>query len=301
MDQRAVLEALGRASTVKEAAANLGVSERHLRRFAAQNRLPSPSTYLGRRLEQPAVRKVLVIPDNHIPYHDPAAIELQLRCIEVAAPDVVVIIGDYIDNYDLSDFTRNPERKLAFRDELDAANWELDRLVAASHNAEILYFMGNHEARLERYIAKRAPELGGLVQLDKLLRLEERGIRSIPYGESHAIGRIHFSHEFGYAGKNAPQQSLAGTGHCCVFGHSHAAGVAYGGFSTGERHVAMACGWGGDYESLAFSYKRKAAAKREWVHGIGWCEIEVDSGLGWVTFVPFLNHSARFAGHYVTL
>lgn len=295
-----VIRVLGESKTVPEAARKLKVTERTLRRVLQNAGMQSPTNYLTARLEEPETLRVLGIPDNHYPFHSERATALQRRIVEVTKPDVIVIMGDWIDCYELSEFTKDPRRKTRFQDEIDSARTGLRLLEdVCPPNARRIFLMGNHEDRYKRYIAKRAPELAGIATMEHILGLDQWEV--VDYGESIAIGKFHFSHDWGPAGKHAAQQTLAATGHCSVFGHTHSAQIAYSGFVDGERHVAMTCGWGGEYDALAFSYKRKQAARRDWVHGIGWCEIETKSGLGWATFVPFLNDSARVAGKYVSL
>ena len=40
------------------------------------------------------VRRVIVTPDKHFPYHDKAAINVLCRAIEIIKPDVYIDIGD---------------------------------------------------------------------------------------------------------------------------------------------------------------------------------------------------------------
>ncbi len=41
------------------------------------------------------LRRVLFIPDCHVPYHDAKAWRLMLAAAKVLKPDVVVVLGDY--------------------------------------------------------------------------------------------------------------------------------------------------------------------------------------------------------------
>lgn len=292
---------LGKHTSVESAVAELGCSYGGLKSAMRKAGMNPPSAYLARNvgLQGSSRTRVLVIPDMHIPYHDKGVWDIMLAAVRKLQPDHVVVIGDFIDCFEISDFPKPADRKTRFEDEIAAANEELHRLDAAHRGKPTTYCMGNHEHRFDRYLAKRAPELSGLISIEDLLGLRGRGYEVVPYGEDTQIGKIHFSHEFGPMGKYAGHKTLAAMGHCCVFGHIHTAQVVYDGFTTGERHVAMAVGWGGDYESLAFAYKRKAAAKKEWIHGFGWVEIDDTTGNGWVQFVPIIDGQAVVAGQEV--
>lgn len=294
------LETLKRHTRVEDAVAELRCSYDGLKYALSAAGLPTARHFLKGKsaLIQHGQRRVLVIPDMHIPYHDAVAWKVMLAAVIALKPDTVVIIGDFADCFEISDFAKPADRPFTFKEEMGIVGDRLTELDEACREVGVtakLYFLGNHEYRLSRYIAKNAPALHGLVDIESLLKLKERGWQVIPYGEDFTIGKVHFSHEFGRCGKYATQQALVDMGHCVVFGHVHTASIAYGGFVTGERHVAMAVGWGGDYEALAFSYKRKALAKKDWIHGFGWCDIDA-AGNGWLTFVPILDGKARCEG-----
>jgi predicted phosphodiesterase len=122
-------------------------------------------------------RKVVVIPDIHVPYHHEANVELAIS--ECRGADHVVILGDLLDAYPLMSHTKNPARKHTMQDELDEANAILSKIrVKAGRNACIDLILGNHEDRLRRYIWQKAPALDGVNALDfeQLLHLDSRGI-----------------------------------------------------------------------------------------------------------------------------
>ncbi len=279
------VKALNQSASVNEAAATLGTTPASLRgRFQRAN-IGSPAKHIGvSHLSE--IERVLVCPDAHIPFHDERAWGTFLVAAYDWKPDTIVFLGDLADCYEVSDYTKSPTRKHNFASEMQAVNDELDRVARAKRTVVLL---GNHEDRLDRLIAKRAPELHGLTSIPKLLRYEDRGWEWIPYGEQLQIGKIRFAHDYGVAGANAVRQSLAATGHCVLFGHTHRAGIEYSGTVDGERHVGMSCGWLGDYDSLAFSYTRRWKAKREWTHGFSTVQIERATGYGFAQFHPIID------------
>ena len=104
-------------------------------------------------------RKVFVIPDVHVPYHDKKAWGLTLEVIKDLKPDVVVSIGDFADFYAVSSFDKDPSRRLNLKWEVDCINKELDRLCQVAKNSQVVFLEGNHEDRLRRYLWKKAQEL----------------------------------------------------------------------------------------------------------------------------------------------
>lgn len=128
----------------------------------------------------------VVISDIHAPYHDPYAVELACKCINVIDPTRIIIAGDLIDAYMLSKFDKDPKRLHEnLQNELDVAGTILsDILESRNYNCEVVFIPGNHELRLHRYLC-RHPELASLrvLELPTLLSLDEHGI-------------IYYEHEF---------------------------------------------------------------------------------------------------------
>jgi len=253
----------------------------------AAGRLPSTRRFVAE--PESAIERVIICPDVHVPYHDERAWNVFLNACRAWKPDTLVCLGDFLDCYSISEFTKDPARQLSFADEIGAGVKACNQLQAA-FAGPVKFLGGNHEYRLDKHIAKNAPELHGVTSIPDLLEFERRpGWQWIPYGEQLQIGHIRFCHDYGAAGSRSVSQSLAATGHCVVFGHTHRAAIEYSGTTDGERHVGMTCGWLGDYDALAFSYAKRWKARREWTHGFSTATIERATGLGWVQFHPIID------------
>lgn len=231
-------------------------------------------------------REVIVVSDAHHPFHDRVAWNVCLNAIRVVQPTDVVIIGDGIDCYSISQFVKSPERRASLKWEVEETNREFDRLQRAARNSAVHYLGGNHEYRFDRYIETNAPELWGMIHIHELLRIRDRGWNWTPYKKHINIGKIAYTHEIGRCGKNAIAQSLADFGHSIIIGHTHRLGALYGGTVRGERHVAMSVGWLGDFSKV--DYKHEALAHREWQHGFGHVKY-LRNGVGFVNPVPIIN------------
>lgn len=168
----------------------------------------------------------LIVSDMHIPYHSKLALELCLAHAEGNC-DGVLILGDLIDCYHLSRFERDP-RKRHQKAELDATKQFLDAIQEGLQPRRIVLKEGNHEARLERYLIAKAPELlevGG-VDWDTWLELPKRGIVRIPEQcpiEHHQLSLIH-GHEWGnrFSSPVNPARGAFLKAHdCLVEAHGH--------------------------------------------------------------------------------
>lgn len=107
-------------------------------------------------------RKAIVLGDMHIPYHDVAVVNLVYDFIAANNFDLVILIGDMADCYDISDFSKDPERGVRFIDEARIVRANLKQLrESAGKKARIIYISGNHEHRLRRFLIRNAPQLVG--------------------------------------------------------------------------------------------------------------------------------------------
>ena len=237
-------------------------------------------------------QRVLVIPDTHVPFHDTLSWKLVLNVISDWEPDLVVFIGDFGDNYAVSDHSKDPARKDLLADEVAKVNAELDR-VQELVDSKAVFIEGNHEDRLRRYLWDKAPKLLGACDIDTLYRIRARGWKHVPYRDLHQIGNVTYTHDLGRSGANAARQSLLDLGGNLVFGHTHRGAVVYQGEVKGSAHFALNVGWLGNVEQI--DYMHKARAKRDWQLGFG-TVIHAGPKRAFARFHPIVSGRAEVDG-----
>lgn len=170
------------------------------------------------------VVRVLVVGDEQIPFHDPWLINRVHQFARDYNPHILVYLGDTIDCYTISSYDKDPRRHLTLHDELVRTRSYFEIWRHHLPDAHMLYTMGNHEQRLEKYLARHAPELADLpeLELESLLGLEELGIQSVRYGRSIDFRGFTFTHgtAFGKDAARKQQREIGGSG---ISGHSHTA------------------------------------------------------------------------------
>jgi len=151
-----------------------------------------------------AQNKILVVSDAHIPYHDNAAMTATIEWGVEHKVNTILLNGDWIDLYQLSSFVRDP-RKRRFNEEREIFWQVLDVWQNAFPNAVFYYKFANHEARYEKYLMVKAPDIFDTEEyrLDVLLRLGERSI--IPICDKIRIkaGKLTILHGDEHKGGNA--------------------------------------------------------------------------------------------------
>ena len=176
--------------------------------------------------------RIVVLNDIHIPYQDNKTLQAVERGVKYLKPNKIILAGDIVDFYTVSRFEKDPSRKLDLEDEVGQAKDWLKGLVKQNPRADIIYFDGNHEDRLKKYVINNAPELHWVdgVRLPSLLGLKDIGVRYHPkrYYEYKGVLYSHLNRSNKYGGYTAKNLG-SDFGKNVVHGHSHKVGhVAVG-------------------------------------------------------------------------
>lgn len=240
----------------------------------------------------------IILPDVHMPFHDPALLDCWLAFVRDARPQGIDILGDLIDCYHLSRFDKNPARKFSIQDEVDAAVEFLGKLrAAAPTNCDIRYSEGNHENRLTRVLWTQSKVLEPIrnLSIPALLGLSKLGIQYVKPETPYQIGRLWFLHgdlarKCNWAmsfGGTAAAACVKRVGGSVLMGHSHQMG-----------HVSFRT-WGHLLEG--FECGCLCQFDMEYVVGVpqwqqGWAVVDfTPSGCYDVSFVRLVERDAKLA------
>lgn len=124
--------------------------------------------------------KVMVLSDFHIPYQNNKAVQIAMDFAKDYKPDKIVLNGDMIDFYGISDFDKCPDRRKNIAEEVEMTKEFLTNLRSINKKSQIYFLEGNHENRLQKYVW-RHPELHGLGALDinNMLQLDKNHIQIV--------------------------------------------------------------------------------------------------------------------------
>lgn len=208
--------------------------------------------------------------------------------------DVFVSLGDFMDCFSVSHWSKDPSRALTLQDEIDHAHALLDEIEARTPGARRIYISGNHEDRLQRYLQDKAPELFSLIDVPRLLKLAERGWEYVPYKQSIKIGKLHLTHDVGSAGRYNVYRALDTFQSPIATGHTHRLGYVVEGDATGDSQVSAQFGWLGDVEQV--DYMHRVKARRDWALGFGYGYVDKRTGYTYLVPVPIVNGTAVVEG-----
>lgn len=142
--------------------------------------------------ESVEVERAVFVNDLHVPFQDERAVNTALEFIDHWRPHHLFLVGDILDCAQVSRYDQDPKRLLDFQKDLDQGKIILAAFrQAVGPEANILYFEGNHETRLWRYLM-RHPEIASLeaLKFPNLLDLASRNIQWVPADQNY------FFHDF---------------------------------------------------------------------------------------------------------
>ena len=237
------------------------------------------------------VERILLIPDTHAPYHDRWAWQAMIAFARAWRPHTVIHLGDWADAYAISAHDKDPHRKQQLADEMVVVRETREEVDDLGAQRKIIT-LGNHDAWLTRQLSRLMPGLVDSLNIDGQIGLTSNGWQVVPYKKHARIGKLNVTHECGYSGENATKQTGAAFGKSVAFGHTHRLATQFFGEITGERHVAMNCGWLGHLGSAEYA---TAPQKRLWSHGFGTVEM-LRSGCFQPSVLPIVDRRVILHG-----
>lgn len=179
---------------------------------------------------------VLVLPDLHLPHHDPDALRAVRRIHHLLRRDIkrVVILGDFLDaaawSSHVPSTAREAQRDSYIEDEIKPASELLDLFCHWAR--EVVYIEGNHEFRIERKCAQfQGPFLDvfSMISPRRLLTAGRDNLTWIPYASEDPSVLPHYEiakdliaiHGWSTAKYAARRHLDMAAGQSVVFGHCH--------------------------------------------------------------------------------
>lgn len=242
------------------------------------------------------IETTVVFGDVHGVYYDKKAWNILLQVIYDIKPDRVVINGDFMDCYSISNFDKDPSRDFNLQDEYEQANKLLDELQrVCPKGCKIIFIFGNHEARQRRNIWKNTPEYDCIPELtiEGKLHLEERGIEFVkPKGKDayYQLGKIKIGH-FNKVSQDsaATEKWLVNKYGCCLIqSHTHRLGKFY---KTIDGDTVVGVGAG-----CLCDLNPEYVSDPNWAQGFVVIDKIKNNKWFQIQDVPIINHTTLFNG-----
>ena len=222
-----------------------------------------------------SISRVLLLSDIHIPYHNDEALFAALEFGIEKNVDCIYLNGDTMDIYQLSRHEKNPYHR-DFIYERDCARVFLQGLRNMFPNALIVYKIGNHDERYEKWIMLKSPEIYDeqYMSLGSVLRFTELGIIEVKSKQFAYAGKLPILHghelPMKSGGDNPANLSKKRMGKQAIFGHFHKTTQANGrefdkGMSYAIYSTGCLCDLHPNYMPI-----------NEWNHGFAYIEVDKD-------------------------
>lgn len=230
----------------------------------------------------------VVLNDIQIPFQDKPVLNLVLDFVDALRPHGVVLNGDVVDCYELSEFDKNPLQDAGLDREIRESAWLMDRL--AHSTKERWWIGGNHEDRLRRALWK-SPKFGKVraLQFPSLFNLKDNGFKWKPYGGVLNLGKLlvtHGSMVNKHSGWTA-RSHFEKYGNSVLVGHTHRLGVYY---RTNARGVHAS------YENGCLcKLTPEYVQYPDWQQGFSVVHVD-DGGFFSVQLIPILKRKCFFYG-----
>ena len=175
------------------------------------------------------VKRVIVTPDKHFPYHDVPAINVLCKVIKKVKPQAYIDLGDVgewesVSHWQWKKKKRPPlEYQIPFIDKdvasVNAGLDIIDKALASVNCNEKYMIEGNHDDWLNRFVLEN-PYLEQY-GFKTAVKLEERGYKYYENGQYLKMGKLYFYHGNHYSGITHARNHLLRLGCNVMYGHHH--------------------------------------------------------------------------------
>ncbi len=181
-------------------------------------------------------KRIFIIPDCQIPYHDRKALKAVIKAVGDIKPDEVIHIGDVMDYPQPSRWNKGTAGEYegsVFEDSEQAKRQFLEPLRKV-YDGPVGVHEGNHDERPRTYLSKYAPALAesGAFNIETLLDFDGFGVTRLPEFNKIAAGwitthghrgGIRLSNIAGNTALNAARKFSTSL----VMGHTHRLGIGH--------------------------------------------------------------------------
>ncbi len=228
-------------------------------------------------------KTVLAIPDLHLPWCHPDTLRFLEAVAEKYAPDVIIQLGDLVDNHSVSFHKADPD---GFSPGMELVHARESIQGLARLFPEVIVLEGNHDLRFLRKAFEYGLPKASIVAFKELFHLPD--LWQVTY--DIIIDGVLYTHGTGYSGKYASGRIAAEAQRSVVHGHIHVyPGLVWLNSRYRGDLFGMNCGCLIDQQAYPFGYARDKKA------GVGLGCGVVKDGIPY--FIPMLlNSDGKWTG-----
>lgn len=172
------------------------------------------------------MKTALILPDIHHPKHSKKCLKAIWQWLRDYGKklDYLILLGDQMEFETVSFWLKNKKRilegKRIIREYRQFDSEILCRLdKAVSNKCRKIYFIGNHEVRIDSAIDED-PNLEGYLEIENNLHLKKRKWKVIRFNHFYKLGKLSLMHGM-FWNKYHAAKSVEECGRSVLYGHSH--------------------------------------------------------------------------------
>lgn len=215
---------------------------------------------MTKRRKKRKLIRVFCIPDLHFPFHNPEAYKEVIAQIKKEKPTHVVQLGDLLDQYVFSKYTRSPgiTPEADVTEGLALATQMWQDIKKAVPRAKCYQILGNHDVRLSKRISEKIPELASYFNVKDLYKFQ--GVKVLSSDRDYLeIDKVIYCH--GWLSKSIDHAKHFNKP--TVHGHRHRPTIEVDGTIW-----SMDCGFLADETSLPLQYTMSKVTRWRMAYGI---------------------------------
>lgn len=200
-----------------------------------------------------------IVPDSHLPYESKVFYTAFRILRDVPNLKGIYFLGDLVEFESISRWAKHPDGYNHLRDEIGYTLYRLKDIRRIFPKLPITWILGNHEARLSKFLMD-IPQLWGIEDLSirSLFLLDELNISTVDYNPTQLcrIGNTetYARHEPRGKGQFCAKQTAEKSGINTLFGHTHTRQY-YEHRLYNKIVFAASNGWLGDHTKEIFNYR----------------------------------------------
>lgn len=178
----------------------------------------------------------IFLSDLQFPDQNERAIELVFKFLADYKPDYIHLVGDIVSFDKVSGYTPDPRHHASLETEIEMTKKFLDRLdhhaKKANPTCQIIWYDGNHEWRLIKFLFKNASSMANLVDdedddyiisIPHIFNLKDRNIKHYDYMDETSMHGICIEHGdmVRQKGGYTAHAMLMKRGKSGISGHTH--------------------------------------------------------------------------------
>jgi len=189
---------------------------------------------MTKKNDKGVVSRYVVVPDLHIPLHDPKYLDVLFQAIQIVKPTGYINLGDIGEWDSVSTWQWKRKKRPPLEYQISAIETDISEVNATINlidyycdkaGVEEKYqIQGNHDEWIDKFVVEN-PYIDGIKSFEQVVDLKMRGYEYYPFiqnpSEMLKIGKLVYYHGHSFGGTSHTRMHLLKMGCNVMYGHWH--------------------------------------------------------------------------------